>query len=86
MKGWILIDNKRLKLYDTSIEVCINKKVKDKLRKIAYKQNITMSEYVRCLINFAIAYNDINNFDNKKKLSTGAVDKLIFLLGGNINE
>lgn len=45
-----------------------------------------MSEYVRCLINFAIAYNDINNFDNKKKLSTGAVDKLIFLLGGNINE
>ena len=55
------INNKRLKLYDTSIELCINKKTKEILRKIAYKQKITMSEYVRYLINFAIAFNDINN-------------------------
>jgi len=86
VKGRIFIDNNRLKLYDTSIEICISKKVKEKLRRIAYKQNVTMSEYVRCLIDFAIAYNNINNFDNKMKLSTGAVDKLIFLLGGNVNE
>ena len=80
------INNKRLKLYDTSIELCINKKTKEKLRKIAYKQKITMSEYVRYLINFAIAYNDMNNFENKKDLSTRVVDKIISLLGGTFND
>lgn len=80
------INNKRLKLYDTSIELCINKKTKEKLRKIAYKQKITMSEYVRYLINFAIAYNDMNNFENKKDLSTRDVDKIISLLGGTFND
>ena len=80
------INNKRLKLYDTSIELCINKKTKEKLRKIAYKQKITMSEYVRHLINFAIAYNDISNLENKKDLSTRDVDKIISLLGGTFND
>jgi len=80
------INNKRLKLYDTSIELCINKKTKEKLRKIAYKQKITMSEYVRYLINFAIAFNDINNLENKKDSSTRDVDKIISLLGGTFND
>lgn len=75
------INNKRLKLYDTSIEICINKKTKEKLRKIAYKQKITMSEYIRQLIELAITCNDISNCENKKVLSTRNVDKAL-LLGG----
>lgn len=86
MKGWICINSKRLKLYDTSIEVCVNKKTKEKLRKVAYKQKITMSEYIRQLIELAIINNEINNFENKKILSTKNVDKALTLLGGISND
>ena len=84
MKGWIIINN-RLKLYDTSIELCINKKTKDKLRKIAYKQKVTMSEYIRHLIDYAITYNYLNDLEIKKELSTKNVDKIISLLGGTLD-
>lgn len=86
MKGWICINSKRLKLYDTSIEICVNKKTKEKLRKVAYKQKITMSEYIRQLIELAIINNEINDFENKKILSTKNVDKALTLLGGISND
>ena len=86
MKVWICINSKRLKLYDTSIEVCVNKKTKEKLRKVAYKQKITMSEYIRQLIELAIINNEINDFENKKILSTKNVDKALTLLGGISND
>lgn len=86
MKGWICISSKRLKLYDTSIEICVNKKTKEKLRKVAYKQKITMSEYIRQLIELAIINNEINDFENKKILSTKNVDKALTLLGGISND
>lgn len=85
MKGLMFIENKRLKLYDTSIEIVINHKEKEKIRKIAYKNNITMSEYIRHLINFAIEINNINNSDNKISVSNKNIDKIIGLLGGNFN-
>ena len=81
----MLINNKRLKLYDTSIEICVSKKTKEKLRKIAYKQKITMSEYIRKLVDFAIAFNDIYTLENKVNLSSKDVDKFIELLGGTFN-
>lgn len=86
MKGWICINSKRLKLYDTSIEICVNKKTKEKLRKVAYKQKITMSEYIRQLMELAIINNEINDFENKKILSTKNVDKALTLLGGISND
>lgn len=86
MKGWICINSKRLKLYDTSIEICVNKKTKEKLRKVAYKQKITMSEYIRQLIELAIINNEINDFENKKILSTKNIDKALTLLGGISND
>lgn len=64
----------------------ISKRTKEKLRKIAYKQHITMSEYIRQLIELAVVCNDINNLDNKKNLSTKTVDKVFSLLGGTMNE
>lgn len=82
----MFISNKRLKLYDTSIEICINKKCKEKLRKIAYKNKLTMSEYIRNLINCAVSYNDINDLDNKINYSSRNINKAISLLGGTGDE
>lgn len=82
----MFIDKKRLKLYDTSIEICINHKAKEKLRKIAYKQKITMSEYIRKLIDFAISFNDIYNLEDKIDISLKDVKEFFNLLGGNFND
>lgn len=82
----MFIGNKRLKLYDTSIEICINKKCKEKLRKIAYKNKLTMSEYIRNLINYAVSYNDINELDIKINNSSRDINKVISLLGGTSSE
>lgn len=82
----MFISNKRLKLYDTSIEICINKKCKEKLRKIAYKNKLTMSEYIRNLINCVVSYNDINDLDNKINYSSRNINKAISLLGGTVDE
>ena len=80
------INNKRLKLYDDTIMLCIPKRTKEKLRRIAYKQKITMSEYIRQLIELALVCNDINSLENKKVLSTKNVDKALTLLGGTMND
>ena len=44
------MSSKRLKLYDDFLELVIDKKTKRILRRIAYKNKMTMSEYVRNLI------------------------------------
>lgn len=80
------INNKRLKLYDDTIMLCVSKRTKEKLRKIAYKQKITMSEYIRQLIELALVCNDVNSLENKKVLSTKTVDKALTLLGGTLND
>lgn len=80
------INNKRLKLYDDTIMLCIPKRTKEKLRRIAYKQKITMSEYIRQLIELALVCNDVNNLESKKVLSTKNVDKALTLLGGTFND
>lgn len=85
-KGCVCITTKRLKLYDTIIEICISKKNKEKLRKIAYKNNITMSECIRRLIDFAIANNDFNISKCKNDMSSKNFDDTLSLLGGIFNE
>ena len=82
----MFIDKKRLKLYDDTIMLCVPKRTKEKLRKVAYKQKITMSEYIRQLIELALICNEVNNLENKKVLSTKTVDKALTLLGGTLND
>lgn len=82
----MFIDKKRLKLYDDTIMLCVSKRTKEKLRRIAYKQKITMSEYIRQLIEVALKLNDINAFENKKDISTKNIDKALTLLGGVFND
>ena len=44
----------RLKLYDSLLKVYLPKKEKNKLRKLAFSKNMTLSEYTRNLIRLAI--------------------------------
>lgn len=52
---------KRLKLYDTKIQICLNHMEKEKLRKRAYKSKLTMSEYIRRLIMLDNQLHEIKN-------------------------
>ncbi len=58
--------NNRLKLYDTRLNIRLNKKEKNMLRKNAYKNNLTMSDYVRTLI----------LIDNRKKTLCNQFSKI----------
>jgi len=62
--------------------LCISKKDKEKLRKIAYKRKMTMSQYIRNIINLAIAINESNVIDDKKNISEIEIEKVISKLGG----
>ena len=75
--------NNRLKLYDTSVEVVLDSKLKKETKKIAFSNQMTMSAYIRNLIkignaiyNHNITFNDLKNSDKE----------IIKLLGGIINE
>ncbi len=61
----------RLKLYDTKVKICLNHIEKEKLRKRAYKNKLTMSEYIRRLIMLDNKIHEIkinnSNFDQTIK-------------------
>lgn len=76
----------RLKLYDTSIEIVINKKTKEKLRKIAFKEKVTMSEYLRRVIDFIIISNEIDKKDNELMNTLKDFNKISKLIGDNNKE
>ena len=75
--------NNRLKLYDTSVEVVLDSKLKKETKKIAFSNQMTMSAYIRNLIKIGnaiykhkITFNDLKNSDKE----------IIKLLGGIFNE
>lgn len=69
----------RLKLYDSLLKVYLSKKEKNRLRKIAFSNKMTLSEYTRNLIRFAIVMEDYKkNFINQEINS----DRLDKILGG----
>ena len=76
----------RLKLYDTSIEIVINKKIKEKLRKIAFKEKVTMSEYLRRIIDFIIISNEIDKKDIDLMNTLKDFNKISKLIGDNNQE
>lgn len=68
--------NKRLKLYDTKLELFLEHKEKEIMRKNAYRNKMTMSDYVRKLIILDNKFNNINEY-NKKILSSNNEIKLL---------
>ena len=73
----------RLKLYDDTIMFCINKKEKNKFRKIAFKNKMTISEYIRSLVKLTIALEEYENSSNNKNNNCTYVNKI---LGGLLNK
>ena len=63
---------KRLKLYNTILKLAIDRKTKLKLKKIAYQNKMTMSEYVRNLIDIAIL-----KYDHEKNMKYLALNSEI---------
>lgn len=69
--------SKRLKLYDTTIKVCINHKNKEKLRKIAFCKKMTLSEYIRYLITLDLKIRDVLKLSNKQNLSLNDINNIL---------
>lgn len=69
--------SKRLKLYDTTIKVCINHKNKEKLRKIAFWKKMTLSEYIRYLITLDLKISDVLKLSNKQNLSLNDINNIL---------
>ena len=75
---------KRLKLYDDILILSINKKEKSKLRKIAYNNKLTMSEFNRLLIKLAIQIDELDKQELDNLKSTKEVNKIMTTLGREI--
>lgn len=68
-------------MYDTSIEVIINKKDKEKFRNLSYKNSKTMSEYTRELIKIVILFDEMNKTGHKNKESKSEIASILNGLG-----
>lgn len=69
--------NKRLKLFNNVLTLCIDNKEKELLRKNAYKNKMTMSEYVRKLIELDNSYKKIDGYQNKQEITIDEVIKVL---------
>lgn len=69
--------NKRLKLFNNVLALCIDNKEKELLRKSAYKNKMTMSEYVRKLIELDNSYKKIDGYQNKQEITIDEVIKVL---------
>jgi hypothetical protein len=74
--------NKRLKLYDTSIEVILSSKLKKETKKIAFINNMTMSAYIRMLIKMGNEVYKNKKIYNDLKMSN---ENLKNIMGGIMN-
>lgn len=73
--------NNRLKLYDDTLILSINKKDKNKFRKIAFKNKKTMSEFNRLLIKLIIRIDEVNKRDNENIKLYKDINNLLLELG-----
>jgi len=72
------LTNNHLKLYNSSLTIRLKGKEKSILRKNAYRNNLTISEYIRLLIMIDNRINSIqtNNKKNNKSLEEISLAKL----------
>ena len=69
----------RLKLYDDLLKVYLPKKEKNRLRKIAFSNKMTLSEYTRNLVRLAIYIDEYKNCSLKEDYN---LSKIEYILGG----
>lgn len=73
----------RLKLYDSLLKVYLPKKEKNKLRKIAFSHQMTLSEFTRNLVRLAIY---IDQYQNSSIQDDYSLSKIEYILGGFSNK
>lgn len=73
-------------LYNTSITIILDKKEKQIIKRNAYKNKITMSEYIRQLILIDNKRTNINNHIKKLKKNINDIYKAEIRIGRDDNE
>ena len=79
------INNNRLKLYNTHLTLRLDKKEKQILRKNAYKNKMTMSNYIRLLINMDNRLNEIKRNNIKNDKCSTEIAKIMLNIGRDID-
>lgn len=79
------INNNRLKLYNTHLTLRLDKKEKQILRKNAYKNKMTMSNYIRLLINMDNRLNEIKRNNIKNDKYSTEIAKIMLNIGRDID-
>lgn len=62
--------------------LCLDKRTKEKLRRLAFKNKMTMSEFVRNVIKLVLMLNDKKTLDDRTDIAELDIDKLLLVLGG----
>ena len=76
---------KRLKLYDTTIRSYVSNSDRKKFKKIAYKNEMTISDLNRQLIKLVIKLDEMDKLSNRLCLKDNDLDRIINSIGGVIN-
>lgn len=74
----------RLSLYNSTIYTYLEKKDKNKLRKIAFKNKKTISEFNRLLIKLIIELDEINKLNSKQEITLDSLKNIFENIGRNI--
>ena len=77
------MNKKRLKLYDSSIAIVLDSKLKKDIRKIAFSNKMTMSAYIRLLITIG---NKVYKNTHLLKQLRQSDQELEKIFGGIIND
>ena len=79
------INNNRLKLYNTHLTLRLDKKEKQILKRNAYKNKMTMSNYIRLLINMDNRLNEIKRNNIKNDKFSTEIAKIMLNIGRDID-
>lgn len=70
----------RLKLYDSVLKVNINKKEKNKFKKIAYRNKKTISEFARSLIQLIILIDEMDKKEDEQIKNYSEYDNILSII------
>ena len=79
------IKNDRLKLYNSTLTIRLDKKEKDTLKRNAYKNKMTMSNYIRLLISMDNRLCEIQKNKDKNNKYASEISKIMINIGRDLD-
>ena len=79
------IKNDRLKLYNSTLTIRLDKKEKDILKRNAYKNKMTMSNYIRLLISMDNRLCEIQKNKDKNNRYASEISKIMINIGRDLD-